>query len=95
MTSSGQFVDLPPIQRLEQVQSWRRWRYAEPDAQTLDIAGPNFHSANAACFLARQIGCDLAIALTEPGSSSQRSYHNAGFQLAYTRAIMIKHLPGR
>jgi GNAT superfamily N-acetyltransferase len=114
----------------------------EPDAETLDIAGPNFHSANSACFLARldghlaggaamfahqggaefggdstlpdyrrrgiqtaliktrlafahQMGCDLAIALTEPGSPSQRSYAHAGFQLAYTRAIMINNQPGR
>jgi GNAT superfamily N-acetyltransferase len=115
---------------------------AEPDADTLDIVGPNFHSANAACFLARldgrpaggaamfshaggvefggdstllecrgqgvqaaliktrlaaarQIGCDLAIALTEPGSSSQKNYARAGFHLAYTRAIMVKNLPGQ
>jgi GNAT superfamily N-acetyltransferase len=114
----------------------------EPDAETLDIAGPNFHSANAACFLARldgqpaggaamffheggvefggdstllecrgrgvqtaliktrlaaahQMGCDLAIALTEPGSPSQRSYTRAGFQLAYTRAIMVKNRSGQ
>jgi GNAT superfamily N-acetyltransferase len=114
----------------------------EPDPGTLDIVGPNFHSANAACFLARldgqpaggaamffheggvefggdstllesrgrgvqaaliktrlatahQMGCDLAIALTEPGSPSQRSYTRAGFQLAYTRAIMVKNLPGQ
>ena len=114
----------------------------EPDQDTLDIIGPNFHSANAACFLARldgrpaggaamfsheggvefggdstlleyrrkgiqaaliktrlaaayQMGCDLAIALTAPGSASQRSYTRAGFQLAYTRAIMIKNPPGQ
>jgi GNAT superfamily N-acetyltransferase len=111
---------------------------AQPDPNTLDIVGPNFYSANAACFLARlddhpaggaamfchesgvefggdstllecrgqgiqtaliktrlaaahQMGCDLAIALTEPGSHSQRSYARAGFQLAYTRAIMVKN----
>jgi GNAT superfamily N-acetyltransferase len=110
----------------------------EPDPATLDIVGPNFHSANAACFLARldrqpaggaamfyhqggaefggdstlleyrrkgiqaalikarlavayHMGCDLAIALTEPGSASQRNYARAGFHLAYTRAIMVKN----
>jgi GNAT superfamily N-acetyltransferase len=110
----------------------------EPDPDTLDIVGPNFHSANAACFLARldwqaaggaamfyhqggtefggdstlleyrgkgiqaalikarlalghHMGCDLAIALTEPGSASQRNAARAGFQLAYTRAIMVKN----
>ena len=110
----------------------------EPDPETLDIVGPNFYSANAACFLARldaqpaggaamfyheggtefggdstllehrgrgiqaalikarlalahRMGCDLAIALTEPGSASQRNYARAGFQLAYTRAIMVKN----
>jgi GNAT superfamily N-acetyltransferase len=115
---------------------------AEPDVDTLDIVGPNFHSANSACFLARldgspaggaamfsheggvefggdstllvcrgrgiqtaliktrlavayQMGCDLAITLTEPGSPSQRSYTRAGFQLAYTRAIMIKNPSGQ
>ncbi len=115
---------------------------AEPDADTLDIVGPNFHSARAACFLARldglpaggaamffhaggvefggdstllewrgrgvqaaliktrlaaarQMGCDLAIALTEPGSPSQKNYARAGFQLAYTRAIMVKNRPGQ
>jgi GNAT superfamily N-acetyltransferase len=111
----------------------------EPDPLTLDIVGPNFHSMDAACFLARldgqpaggaamfygeggvefggdstlvkyrgrgiqaaliqarlvaahRLGCDLAIALTEPGSPSQRNFARAGFQLAYTRAIMIKPL---
>jgi GNAT superfamily N-acetyltransferase len=110
----------------------------EPDPDTLDIAGPNFYSANAACYLARldgqpaggaalfyhqggtefggdstllayrekgiqaalikarlthahHLGCDLAIALTEPGSASQRNYARAGFQLAYTRAIMVRN----
>ena len=111
---------------------------AEPDPDILDIAGPNFHSANSTCFLARldgqpsggaamfyhaggtefggdstllewrgkgiqaalikarleaahSLGCDLAIALTEPGSVSQRNYARAGFQLAYTKAIMVKN----
>ena len=36
-------------------------------------------------------GCDVAVITTQPGS---RSHHNAqrqGFDLLYTRAVLVKH----
>lgn len=38
---------------------------------------------------ARQAGNDLALALTSPGTPSQRNFERAGFRLAYTKAIMV------
>lgn len=35
-------------------------------------------------------GCDLAMAVTEPGSAVQRNHERAGFRLAYTRAILAR-----
>jgi len=34
---------------------------------------------------------DLVIATTEPGSTSQRTFERLGFQLLYTRAVMVKY----
>lgn len=34
------------------------------------------------------LGCDLACAVTTPGSISQRNYERAGFQVAYTKILM-------
>ena len=34
---------------------------------------------------AKALDCDLATALTVPGSISQRNYERSGFQVAYTR----------
>jgi len=34
---------------------------------------------------------DLAIAATEPGSVSQRTFERLGFQVLYTRAILVKY----
>jgi GNAT superfamily N-acetyltransferase len=39
---------------------------------------------------ARDLGCDLALILTEPGSSSQRNAQRMGFELAYTDVILRK-----
>jgi hypothetical protein len=39
---------------------------------------------------AHALGCDLAVVLTEPGSTSQRNMQRRGFQLAYTRAICVR-----
>jgi GNAT superfamily N-acetyltransferase len=39
---------------------------------------------------ARKLGCDLAVSMTEPGSESQRNMERAGFQLAYTKASLVK-----
>jgi GNAT superfamily N-acetyltransferase len=108
----------------------------QPSEIDLEILGPNFHSANAACFLAwvgnrpaggggmythagvtelggastrpafrkrgiqtallfarlaaaQELGCDLAISLTEPGSASQRNLERLGFGLAYTKVTMV------
>jgi GNAT superfamily N-acetyltransferase len=38
---------------------------------------------------AREAGCDLAMALTSPGTASQRNAERAGFHLAYTKAILV------
>jgi len=34
--------------------------------------------------------CDLAIATTAPGSTSQRTFERLGFRVLYTRAILVK-----
>ena len=34
---------------------------------------------------------DLAIATTEPGSISQRTFERFGFQVLYTRAILLRN----
>ena len=36
------------------------------------------------------LGCDLATASTVPGSVSQRNYERNGFQVAYTKAILVR-----
>jgi len=38
---------------------------------------------------ARAAGCDLAMVITVPGSASQRNVQRLGFQLAYTKAMMV------
>lgn len=35
-------------------------------------------------------GCDIAVVTTAPGSKSQQNVQRQGFQLLYTRAIMVK-----
>ena len=42
---------------------------------------------------AYELGCDLAVVLTTPGSASQRNMQRRGFQLAYTRAICARPFP--
>lgn len=39
---------------------------------------------------AAEEGCDLATASTMPGSVSQRNYERNGFQVAYTKAILLR-----
>lgn len=34
-------------------------------------------------------GCDLAAATVAPGSASQRNYEHAGFQVAYTKILLV------
>ena len=43
---------------------------------------------------AREAGCDLAVVVTAPGTRSQQNVMRRGFVLVYTRAILIKPLPG-
>jgi GNAT superfamily N-acetyltransferase len=35
-------------------------------------------------------GCDLAAATTFPGSASQRNYERLGFQVAYTKVVLVE-----
>ena len=39
---------------------------------------------------AASAGCDLAIACTEPGSKSQENMQRAGFELLYSRAVLVR-----
>lgn len=39
---------------------------------------------------AAKAGCDLAVVTTAPGSTSQKNVQNKGFQLLYTRAVLVK-----
>ncbi len=36
-------------------------------------------------------GCDVAVITTQPGSKSQQNAQRRGFDLLYTRAILVKH----
>jgi len=40
--------------------------------------------------LARDAGCDVAVVTTQPGSKSQENVQRQGFQLLYTRAVLIR-----
>ncbi len=40
--------------------------------------------------LAAQSGCDLAAVTTQPGSKSQHNVQRRGFQLLYSRAVMVR-----
>jgi GNAT superfamily N-acetyltransferase len=39
---------------------------------------------------ARTAGCDLAVVTTQPGSKSQENVQKAGFELIYSRAILVR-----
>lgn len=39
---------------------------------------------------AASAGCDIAVVTTQPGSKSQQNVQRAGFDLLYTRAILVK-----
>ena len=39
-------------------------------------------------------GCDVAVITTQPGSKSQQNAQRRGFELLYTRAVLVKE-PGR
>jgi GNAT superfamily N-acetyltransferase len=44
---------------------------------------------------AARAGCDLAITCTEPASKSQENMQRAGFELLYSRALLVRAAPGR
>ena len=39
---------------------------------------------------AARAGCDIAVVTTAPGSKSQQNVQRRGFQLLYTRAVLVK-----
>jgi hypothetical protein len=43
---------------------------------------------------AARAGCDIAVVTTQPGSRSQQNVQRRGFALLYSRAILVKPLPG-
>lgn len=43
--------------------------------------------------ITQHAGCDLAVTLTMPGSSSQRNAERAGFRTAYTKVVVVKRHP--
>jgi GNAT superfamily N-acetyltransferase len=43
--------------------------------------------------IARQAGCDLAVTLTMPGTTSQRNVERAGFRTVYTKVVVRKRHP--
>ena len=43
--------------------------------------------------LASDAGCELAVVVASPGSTSQRNAERAGFRLAYTKAILMRDCP--
>jgi hypothetical protein len=43
--------------------------------------------------ISRQAGCDLAVTLTMPGTTSQRNVERAGFRTAYTKVVVRKRHP--
>ena len=40
--------------------------------------------------IAAQSGCELAIVTTQPGSKSQQNMHRQGFELLYSRNVLVK-----
>ena len=40
--------------------------------------------------IVQQAGCDLAVTLTMPGTTSQRNVERAGFRTAYTKVVVVK-----
>ena len=38
----------------------------------------------------RRAGCDVAVVSTQPGSKSQENLQRQGFELLYTRAVLVR-----
>lgn len=45
--------------------------------------------------IAQKAGCDLAVTLTLPGTTSQRNVERAGFRVAYTKVVVAKAPAGK
>ncbi len=45
--------------------------------------------------IAKGAGCDVAVVTTEPGSKSQENVQRQGFELLYTRAILVRKIGGQ
>jgi hypothetical protein len=60
------------------------------DSTTPGFRGIGLQSALIRERLRASVGCDLATASTLPGSLSQRNYERNGFQVAYTKAILVR-----
>ncbi|MEJ2340034.1 MAG: hypothetical protein P8Y15_14260 [Gemmatimonadales bacterium] len=43
---------------------------------------------------AAHAGCDVAVVTTQPGSKSQENVQRRGFELLYTRAILVREPVG-
>jgi hypothetical protein len=43
--------------------------------------------------ITQKAGCDLAVTLTMPGTTSQRNVERAGFRTAYTKVVARKKHP--
>jgi GNAT superfamily N-acetyltransferase len=43
--------------------------------------------------ITQKAGCDLAVTLTMPGTTSQRNVERAGFRTAYTKVVVRKKHP--
>jgi len=41
--------------------------------------------------IAAEAGCDVAVVTTQPGSKSQENVQRVGFELFYTRAVLVKN----
>jgi hypothetical protein len=61
------------------------------DSTVMGFRGAGLHAAliRERLRAAARAGCDLATAATLPGSVSQRNYERNGFQVAYTKAILV------
>jgi len=49
-----------------------------------------FASIAARLEIARRAGCDVAVVTTQPGSKSQENVQRQGFELLYTRAVLVR-----
>ncbi len=73
-------------------------RFSEGVAQLLGAAGLPEHRRRGvqSALLARrlgdadELGCEIAVITTQPGSKSQENVQRQGFDLLYTRAILVR-----